>query len=283
MKIGLCAANVGACTRPDVLARVAERAEEVGLESLWVSEHLVLADPRVPPSPMEPQEPILEPVTTLAFVAARTTTLRLGTGVLVLPLRNPVVLAKELATLDVLSGGRLIVGIGVGYVDREFEAIGAPFERRGERTDAYLAGMRSMWADAAPAADDAFVRFSGIQSRPRPAQQPHPPVVVGGWSRPALRRAAEHAHGWYGWGLDPDRTAQVLSTLREELLLRRRDPALGELEITITPPGLAYLEAAKRYAALGVDRLNLPVKADMEGDDVVRFVENVAGELVGRV
>ncbi|MGE5460124.1 MAG: LLM class F420-dependent oxidoreductase [Solirubrobacterales bacterium] len=283
MKIGLCSANVGACTRPDSLARVAERAEEVGLESFWVSEHLVLADPRVPPSPMDPELPILEPLMTLAFVAARTRTLRLGTGVLVLPLRNPVVLAKELATLDVLSDGRLIVGIGVGYVDREFEAIGVPFDRRGERTDEYLAAMRSIWADAHPSLDGDFVGFSGVQSRPRPVQRPHPPVVVGGWSPPALRRAAEHANGWYGWGLDPETTARILGQLREEVRRRRRDHALGELEITITPPGLAYLDVAKRYAALGVDRLNLQVRGDMEEDDVVRFVENVAGELVGRV
>jgi probable F420-dependent oxidoreductase len=280
MRIGLCSANVGACTRPAVLARVAEVAEEVGLESLWVSEHLVLADPRVPPSPMDPEDPILEPVTALAFVAARTRVLRLGTGVLVLPLRNPVVLAKELATLDVLSEGRLIVGIGAGYVDREFAAVGVPFDGRGERTDEYVAAMRSIWADEHPSADGAFVAFSGVQSRPRPVQRPHPPIVVGGWSAPALRRAVEHANGWYGWGFDPEGAARVLDRVRNTLDRYPRDAALGPLEITITPAGDVDPDAAARYAALGVDRLNLQVRSDLDGDDLERFVRNVGGALV---
>lgn len=281
MKIGLCAANVGACTEPGVLGRVAEHAEAAGLESLWVSEHLVLADPRTPPSPMDPEDPILEPVVSLAYAAARTTSLRLGTGVIVLPLRNPLVLAKELATLDVLSGGRVIVGVGVGYVEREFRALGAPFDHRGDRTDDYLDAMLALWTQERPAFDGRFYAFDGVQSHPRPPQQP-PPVVVGGWSPPALRRAVERGNGWYGWGLDHEATRSVLDRLRATLRSVDRDPKLSELEITITPKGRVSPAEAQRYADLGVDRLNLPVGSEMGEDDLLRFIDDIGTGIVGR-
>lgn len=283
MRIGLCAANVGACTQPDVLGRVAERAEAAGLESLWVSEHLVLSDPRTPPSPMDPEDPILEPVVSLAYAAARTTTLRLGTGVIVLPLRNPLVLAKELATLDVLSGGRLIFGIGVGYVEREFQALGAPFDHRGDRADEYLDAMLALWTQEHPAFEGRFYAFRGVRSHPRPLQRPNPPVVVGGWSPPALRRAAERANGWYGWGLDLDETRDVVARLRVAVERADRDPELGELEITITPKGSMDLAAAERYAALGVHRLNLPVGSAIAEPDLLAFIERIGTEIVGRL
>lgn len=274
MKIGLCSAGGGVCARLGVLGRVAERAEAAGLESLWVSEHLVLADPRRPPSPMDPQDPILEPVVSLAFVAARTTSLRIGTGVIVLPLRNPLVLAKELATLDVLSGGRLLFGIGVGYVEDEFRALGAPFEDRGDRTDEYLEAMLALWTEEHPAFDGRFYAFEGVQSHPRPLQQP-PPVVIGGWSTPALRRAAKRGHGWYGWGMDHAETASTISRLRATLDGTDRDPALGDIEITITPPGPVDLDEARRYEALGVDRLNLQVPGSMDEEEMLRYVDDV--------
>ena len=283
MKLGLCAANVGACTEPDVLGRVAEHAEAAGFESLWVSEHLVLSDPREPPSPMDPEDPILEPVVSLAFAAARTTTLRLGTGVIVLPLRNPLVLAKELATLDVLSGGRVLFGIGVGYVEREFRALAAPFDDRGDRTDDYLDAMLALWTQEHPAFSGRSYAFEGVQSHPRPLQRPHPPVVVGGWSAPALRRAATRGNGWYGWGMDHDETASTLARLRAVLGDTDRDPELGELEITITPRGRVDLPSAERFAALGVHRLNLPVRSELGEVDLLRFIDDVGAEVAGRV
>jgi probable F420-dependent oxidoreductase len=282
MKIGLCSAGGGVCTRPGALGRVAEHAEAAGLESLWVSEHLVVTDPRVPPSPMDPEDPIFDPVTALAFVAARTTTLRLGTGVVVLPLRNPLILAKELATLDVLSGGRVLFGIGVGYVEREFRALGVPFDRRGQRTDEYLDAMLAIWTQERPAFAGRLFAFDGVQAHPRPAQRPHPPIVVGGWTPPALRRAATRGNGWYGWGMDHDEATYTLARLRTALRATDRDPALGELEITITPRTRVDLAAAQRYAALGVHRLNLPVRGPVE-DDLLRFIDGVGTQIVGRV
>ena len=150
MKIGVCSANSGPYATPARLRSVAELCEATGVESIWVSEHLVLSDPRTPPSPMDPEDPILDPVTSLAFLAGITSSVRLGTGVIVLPLRNPLVLAKALATVDVVSQGRLIVGLGAGYVEREFAAIGVPFTDRGARFEEYLAAMQRHGLAAIP-------------------------------------------------------------------------------------------------------------------------------------
>lgn len=281
MKIGLCSAGGGVCTQPGVLGRVAEHAEAAGLESLWVSEHLVAPDPKRPPSNLDPSFPLFDPVVALAYVAARTGTLRLGTGVIVLPLRNPLILAKELASLDVLSGGRLLIGVGVGYVEQEFRALGVPFDDRGDRTDEYLGAMRAIWTQERPAFDGRLFTFDGVQAHPRPAQRPHPPIVIGGWSEPALRRAARTGNGWYGWGLDHDETADLIGRLRRAVDTAERDPALGELEITVTPPGDVDLDAAQRYAALGVDRLNLMVPGRTNQDDLLRSIDGIGVELVG--
>jgi probable F420-dependent oxidoreductase len=206
---------------------------------------------------MDPGDPILDPVASLAFLADRTRSVRLGTGVIVLPFRNPLVLAKELATVDVLSGGRLIFGIGVGYVEQEFDAIGVPFAGRGARTEEYLAAMRAVWTQPHPSYRGQVFSFGGVQGNPRPVQRPHPPVVIGGYARAVLRRAVRDADGWYGWGLDLAATARYVATLcsAADQVARRDD--LGPVEITITPPGDVDVATAASYADLGVHRLNL--------------------------
>src|SRR5215468_3301858 len=128
---------------------------------------------------MAPTDAILDPAIALTYAAAVTTRVRLGTGIIILPQRNPLVLAKELASLDVLSGGRLIFGIGVGYLEPEFRALGAPFANRGAVTDEYLAAMRAIWSEPRPAYQGRFVSFANVQAHPHPVQRPHPPVVVG--------------------------------------------------------------------------------------------------------
>jgi probable F420-dependent oxidoreductase len=280
MKIGVCSANSGPFTTRDMLVQLSEAAEKVGLESIWVSEHLVVADPRTPPSPMDPEDPILDPVTTLAFLAGRTRSVRLGTGIIVLPLRNPLILAKQLATVDVLSGGRLMFGIGVGYVEREFEALDASFRDRGMRTEEYLAAIRSIWTERHPSYVGATVSFAGVQSFPHPVQQPHPPIVMGGYAPPVMRRTIREADGWYGWGLDLEAAARRLDVLRETASRVPRGEGLGPLEITITPPGDVGVEVAARYAALGVDRLNLMLPWGAGTDDVEGFFERVVQPLV---
>ena len=176
---------------------------------------------------------------------------RLGTGIIILPQRNPLVLAKELASLDELSGGRLICGIGVGYLEPEFRALGIPYMDRGARTDDYLAAMQAIWTQPKPTYHGRFVSFDGVQAHP----QRTIPVVVGGESPPAYRRAAERATGWYGFHLDLDETAHALAALHEAMQHTQRPPELGDLEISITPAEPLTLEDVKRFADLGVHRL----------------------------
>lgn len=278
MKIGVCSANGGPYATPEMLLVVAECAEAVGLESIWVSEHLVNADPRVPPSPMDPEDPILDPVTALAFLAGRTTIVRLGTGVIVLPLRNPLILAKELATVDVLSGGRLIVGIGVGYVEREFRGLGVPFDDRATRLEEYLAAIRAIWTDH-PAFSGAYVQVGGVQAYPHPVQRPHPPIVMGGYAPAVMRRTVQDADGWFGWGLDLEATAKRFDILRETAARVERREGLGPLEVSITPPGDVDVATAERYAELGVDRLNLMLPWEGDEPGVRRFFESVIAPL----
>jgi probable F420-dependent oxidoreductase len=263
-----------------MLLALADLAEDAGIESIWVSEHLVLADPRTPPSPMDPKDPILDPVTALAFLAGRTDRVRLGTGIVVLPLRNPLIVAKELATVDVLSGGRLIFGVGVGYVPQEFEALGVPFEGRGARIKENLDAIRAIWSAEHPAYDGRTVSFAAVQAYPRPVQRPGPPLVIGGYAPAVMRRAVRSADGWYGWGLDPEATARRQRLLRETADHVPRGEGLGRLEITITPPGDVDVPTAWRYAELGVDRMNLmlPWRADVP--TLTAFFDRVVRPLV---
>src|SRR5262247_511793 len=146
MRFGLFAINMGPCSQPETAVRVAQAAEAAGFESVWTGEHVVLPDPRVPPSPLPPEHPLLDPAVTLAFIAGQTKTIRLGTGIVILPQRNPLVLAKELASLDVVSGGRLIFGLGIGYLKPEFAALGIPFDHKGPRSMEYLEAMKAVWS-----------------------------------------------------------------------------------------------------------------------------------------
>jgi probable F420-dependent oxidoreductase len=237
---------------------VARAAEELGYESVWVGEHPVLIDPQAPPSPLPPTSEMLDPIPTLAYVAGRTERIRLGTGIVILPLRSPLILAKELASLDVLSRGRLLVGIGVGYVPGEYEAIGVPFGTRGARADEYIDAMRSVWHDDQPGYDGAHVAFAGIQSRPRPLQSPGPPILASGMARAARRRAVARCDGYYGFFLDLERTAEAMVELTQLAREVERPAPLPPLEITITPPaGPLDAGTVHAYADLGVHRLVL--------------------------
>ncbi len=257
MHIGWFGVGSGAVADAEGVAEVARAAEDLGYESVWVGEHPVLIDPQAPPSPLPATAEMLDPVATLAYVAACTERIRLGTGIVILPLRNPVILAKQLASVDVLSRGRLIVGIGVGYVPGEYEAIGVPFHTRGHRTDEYIDAMRSLWHDDAPSYAGDTTAFSGIQSRPRPLQPAGPPILASGTARAARRRAVARANGWYGFFLDVEHTAAAVAELGELALEIDRPAELGRLEITITPPGGVDAETVARFTDLGVDRLVL--------------------------
>ncbi len=282
MKFGLFGINIGPCACPESAARVARAAEQAGYDSVWTGEHVVLPDPQVPPSPAPPQAPFLDPAVALAFLAAHTKELLLATGIVILPQRNPLVLAKELASVDVLSGGRLVFGLGAGYLRPEFEAIGASFHDRGARTDEYLQAILALWTQERPAFSGPSVRFSGIDAHPRPVQRPHPPIVVGGESPAALRRAARVGNGWYGFLKDVEATERCIRDLAAAARAVARPPARGELEISITPPPGLSADAARRYAELGVHRLVL-LPAERREEDLLRFVEHAGDTLVRKL
>ena len=267
MNFGLYGLHKGENTAPKALARRARIAEDAGFESIWIGDHIALP----PDAPDDAYDPRLEVIVTLAHLAAVTERVRLATGVIILPQRQPVLLAKQLTSIDVLSGGRLIVGLGVGYLEAELNALGATLAERGTRTDEYIAAMRALWAEAMPDFEGRFVAFSNVLQRPTPTQQPHPPIVIGGAS-PAAYRRARAARGWYGWETTPEQVAAV----REELGAR--------LEITVTPspPGPIDIELARRYADAGVDRLVLQ-PPDTTGASMDELIAACRETLIGRV
>ena len=279
MRFGLFGINFGACALPATAVAVARAAEAAGFDSLWTGEHVVLPDPQVPPSPVPASVPFLDPVVALTAISQHTSRVLLGTGIIILPQRNPLVLAKELASLDVVSSGRLLFGVGVGYLEPEFRALGIPFEDKGARTMDYLRAMQAIWSHEKPVHEGRFTRFSGIDAQPRPVQKPHPPIVFGGHTPPAFRRAVEIASGWYGFAQDVDATAQCLEGLRAAALRKDRPSALGRLEVNVTPPaGMPDADTVKRYADLGVDRLILLPRAATR-EDLLRYVDDAASTL----
>jgi probable F420-dependent oxidoreductase len=285
MQIALFATNIGPCTAPDDLARIARAAEQAGLESLWTGEHVVLPDPQVPPSPLPPDVPILDPVVALTFMAAHTTRIRLGTGIIILPQRNPLVLAKELASLDVLSKGRLVFGIGIGYLRPEFDALNVPFDHKGARTEEFLNAMLAIWTMEKPEFRGRFFSFGGVRAEPRPAQRPHPEVVFGGHTPDAFRRAARLARGWYGWGIVLERTRACLDGLRAAC--RDAGRRFEDLEISVTPAPerdrpLLDRDAARRFADLGVHRLIVFSPRARDAAGVLDVVARAERELVGK-
>ena len=283
LRFGLFSINAYACSTPDAVMRVARAAEAAGFESLWGGEHVVLPDPQAPPSPMAPTDRILDPIVALAYCAAVTTKARLGTGIIILPQRNPLVLAKQLASLDVLSNGRLIAGLGVGYLEAEFRALSAPFEDRGRVTDEYLTAMRAIWTQTRPSHRGRLVSFAGVQAHPQPVQHPLP-IVIGGRTPPAFRRAVQSGNGWYGFALDADATQRALDGLRAAAQSHPRPAELGPLEVSITPGRGVSLDAAAcgKYAALGVHRLILMPPAKLDVGGLERYVEDVGRNLIGR-
>jgi probable F420-dependent oxidoreductase len=282
MKIGLFGINTGPCAAPETAAKVARAAEAAGFESVWTGEHVVLPDPQAPPSPAPPRHPMLDPAVALGFLAAHTERLRLATGIIILPQRNPVVLAKELASVDVLSRGRLICGVAAGYLRPEFDAVGATFSDRGARCDEYMDVLRALWSEEKPSFAGRTVRFQGIDAHPRPVQKPHPPLVVGGTSAPALARAVARGNGWYGFLRDLDAATSDLAGLAAARREVERRAALGTLEISVTPPPRLDLDGARRYQDIGVDRLVLLPHARDEGT-LLGWVDETAETLLRKL
>ena len=286
MKFGFFGVNSGVLAAPETMALAAQTAEEAGWESLWTGEHVVVADPQRPPSPVAPGTHFVDQITSLSFLAAHTSTIRLGTGIVILPQRNPVVLAKELASVDVVSGGRLEAGFGVGYVPAEFEAIGVPFAERGIRADDHLDAMAALWRGD-PTFDGRFTSWSGVEASPRPIQAGGPPIHLGGGSPATFRRAVHKAHGWYGFLTTLDFTAKAVASIRNLQREFDRPKGLGEVAISVSPSEPVDRDLVSRYEDLGVDRMILvrdfrdvgrgpdPERAI----DVINFIAETPGRL----
>ena len=236
MKFGLAfASSIG--TDPKSALEISRVAEQVGFESVWGGEHVIFpskiesaypytSDGKVPATP---ETPIPDPLIWLAYVAAAAPTLRLGTCILIVPQRNPLILAKELATLDYLTGGRVELGLGVGWMKEEFDALGVPWERRGRRNDEYVEAMRLIWSGSHVEYHGEFVDFEPLTCTPRPAQGADIPILVGGDTDVAIRRAARMADGYFPGEGSAERLAELITAVGVECEKRDRDP--GEVEI----------------------------------------------------
>jgi probable F420-dependent oxidoreductase len=264
MKVGLAFGSSIGYESSSAL-EICRRAEAAGFESVWGGEHVVLPDSihsRYPYTedgeiPAEPDTPIPDPLIWLAYVAAAAPTLRLGTCILIVPQRNPLVLAKELATLDLLSGGRVELGLGVGWLQEEFDALGVPWDRRGARNDEYIAAMRALWAGPHAEFHGEFVDFAPATCSPRPVNG-NIPVVVGGDSEAALRRAVRIADGYFPGEGDFERLSALLPRLRSAAGQADRDPDSIEINAMFGAQMMDPAAGVEQMALLGVDRIMVP-------------------------
>jgi probable F420-dependent oxidoreductase len=280
MRLGLFTMNAYSCSQPDTAIDVARTAEASGFESLWCGEHVVMPEPAVGREPLGPRDPILDPLIALAHLAGATKSVRLATGIVILPIRDPLVLAKQLSSLDVLSSGRLMFGFGVGWLEPEFDALGVPFVGRGERADEYLRAMVELWTADKPSFDGRFVKFSGVQSRPQPVSRPYPTIVVGGESRAALARAVKSAHGWFGGLLlEENLVASQIAALHELTQEIDRPEHLGELEITVSVKGDLDPARVEHLAAIGVHRLVIVPRPRLHDQALVEWVGKIGDQL----
>ena len=226
MKYGIALPDFGIYAQKEKLLEISGAAEELGYDSLWVSDHLV-----IPNTHKSIGDESLDPIATLTYLSANTRKIKLGTSVIVLPYQNPFVLAKSVATLDELSEGRVILGVGAGWLKDEFDALGVPFNERGSITNEYIEVVKTLWTEDDPEFRGEYVEFSDIKFLPKPLQNPHPPIWVGGGSERAMKRAATHGDGWHPVGLTPPELRKKVLRLMEQIEDSKRDP--GEFTISL--------------------------------------------------
>ena len=263
MEIGYFAVGIGPTVEPEWVRTVAITAERLGFSTIWAPEHIVLLDQYVSKYPYSTGKfprptdiPIADPLTTLAYAAACTSKIRLATGICLVPEHNPLVLAKTAATLDRLSGGRFILGAGVGWLAEEFEALGISFERRGARTREYVDVMRKLWTERRSSHQGQFAKFTDVLSYPKPVSSKGIPVWFGGESNPALRRVAEYGDGWIGFNLLPDQASEKIRRIEE--LLKTNGRNRSDVKLAVSP----YInpiktDDLKRYRDAGVEEVVL--------------------------
>ena len=273
MKYGFVVPNNFGVADPHDLVRLGVRAEELGYDSVWVNHHILnvgyvrerLAD-----------APYHDALITLTWLASQTSRVRLGTSVLVMPYLHPMVLAKELATLDHLSGGRLVVGVGVGSLPEENAALGVAYESRGAYSNEFLQVLRLLWAEGAASFHGEFFHFDEIIASPKPLQRPHPPIMVGGNRAPALRRVARLGDGWHPLGVSPDGVRRRLQVIRDECARLGRDDVPTELQVRLDMQRLDAQSIAD-YADAGVTELVMSL-----GYSDVQRIEAAITDFAGR-
>jgi probable F420-dependent oxidoreductase len=287
MKIGITAIGIGKAARPGTIRAVAENAERLGFATLWAPEHVVLFDSHESKYPYRDDGSfmarsdidLLDPFIGLTYAAAFSSRIRLATGICLVPEHNPLALAKVIASLDSLSGGRVALGVGIGWSSEEFAALGISFERRAQRTCEYLEVMRKLWGEEKSSFSGEFVRFDGVRSFPKPPQGAKLPVIFGGESMPALRRVARLGNGWFGVKLNPEQAAAKIETLRS--LMRDNGRDLKELEIIISPyENQVTAEDLRAYHELGVAEFVPFVRLPGDDKKIPEALERVAREWV---
>ena len=286
MKFGLMYANGGPFAFPELVTHTAQTAERCGIESLWTVEHVVIPVGYKSTYPYDPsgkiqapdQIPLPDPLVWLAYAAAVTKTIKLATGILILPQRHPLYVAKEVATLDVLSHGRVILGIGVGWLEEEFQALGIPFEERAARTSEMARAMRSLWKDEAEPFRGKYYRWEKLESHPKPVQKPGVPIVVGGHTELAARRAARYGDGFFPGVADDEKLKWLLGIMREECKKIGRDPSTIEITSGRVVPSV---DSVKELRDLGVARFMVPPPA-FDPDGITQGLEKL-GDLIAKV
>lgn len=281
MRVGLHALGIGPGAHPEVIAAVARAAEDHGFATLWAGEHVIMVDRPGSPYPYSADGTIavpaaadwLDPMIGLSFAAAATSRIRVATGILLLPEHNPVIIAKQAASLDRLSAGRFALGVGIGWSAEEFEALGVPFARRGARTAAYVEAIRTLWSTEVSSYRSEFVTFDSIRVNPKPARG-RLPVLVGGNSEQALQRVADWGDGWYGFNLaDVGAVRDRVETLRAMCTRRGRDVRSLDIAVALQNPGP---EDRQPLRELGVAELVLVETPPAEPTAAPAWVEGLA-------
>lgn len=288
MKIGFFGIGIGVSGDPDIIKLIARNCEASGFHSLWAPEHIVLLEQysstypytqngRMPFETL--QINILDPFLALTFAAAVTSKIRLGTGICLVPERQPLTLAKEVATLDKLSGGRFDFGVGIGWLKEEFEALQIPWANRAGRTRDYLAAMKTVWTQAESQHQGEFCQFPAVRSYPKPVQQPHPPIIFGGESDAALRRVGEIGDGWWGVNVTVDSAQAHMAKIKHYATAAGRD--LSKLSFAVTTGiGLPVTrDEVKRFEDIGVDEVIVGAFGS-SADEYTRLIEQNARTLI---
>jgi probable F420-dependent oxidoreductase len=287
MNFGLFFANAGPFAQTETFEALVRKSDDVGIESLWAIEHVVIPvgyESEYPYAksgriPGREDNPMSDPLIALGYAAAISSRLRLATGILILPQRHPLYVAKEIATIDLLSNGRAILGVGIGWLEEEFDALGIPFHERAARTDESIRAIRSLWKPGADGFEGEFYRWKPVHSSPRPVQEPGPPIVIGGHVEAAARRAARFGDGFFPAKGGLNRLPLLFDVIRKECAEIGRDPS--EIELSASAAA-TDLDTIRRYQDIGVSRLIISPPG-FDPDGIARGLEAFGNDVLAKL